>query len=126
MIINLQTRIDAIRSASQAVERHLDLQVQEFQRQLQTLQKSSNQLEIVKEHNPIKRAEEMMKRQGELAGRMDKVLSGLTGMYRPPIGEVEKRWFKELEEVRVKVQGAKGFGINRGGGLKTQVEEVSL
>lgn len=123
--MNIQNRIEALKTASQLVERHLDLQVQEFQRQLQVLKTSQDQLEIVRKHDAVKRAEGMMLRQGALAGRMDKVLSGLTAMYRPPIGEVERNWFDELEVMRVRVQGGKGWGVNRGGGLKAQVEEVS-
>lgn len=124
LISNLQQRIEAVRAASQLIENHLDLQSQEFQRQVLLLQTTSSQLDQVKSHNPVKRAEGMMVEQERLAGRMEKVLSGLTMNYRPPIGEVEKTWFDELESIKIRVQGGKGFGINRGGGLQAQIDEV--
>lgn len=125
LISALQTRIEAVRRASQAIETHLDLQAREFQRQLQLLQQTSHQLREVKEHFAVSRAEEMMREQEKLAGRMESVLGGLVGRYRPPVGEVEREWFDELEGIKVKVRGGKGFGLSRGGGLKAQAEEVS-
>lgn len=126
LIAALQIRIEAVRSASAAVERHLDLQVSEFQRQVQLLQTTSKLLADVKGHQAAERAEGMMKTQEKLVRRMDGVLGGLMGLYRPPVAEVEKRWFEELEAVKGRVQGARGFGLNRGGGMQAQVDDVSI
>lgn len=126
LIASLQGRIELVRAASASIERHLDRHAKEFQRQLQLLQQTSRDLDQVKKHEALSRAERLLSQQGKLGERMDAVLSGVTERYRPPVGEVEKRWFEELEGIRVKIKGGRGFGLSRGGGLQAQVDEVSL
>jgi nucleoporin NUP82 len=126
IIAQLQNRLAAIRSASQAIEHRVDLQIREFQRQLELLKKSSATIKALKNDDTAERAEKMLEKQDKLAERMDLVVAALSADYRPEVGEVEKRWFDELEKLRTRVYGGGGFGLSRTRGLTSQVEQVSM
>jgi nucleoporin NUP82 len=125
MIAQLQNRLAAIRSASQAIEHRVDIQIREFQRQLELLKKSSATIKALKNDDTAERAEKMLEKQDKLAERMDRVVAALSADYRPEIGEVEKKWFDELEKLRTRIHGGGGFGLSRTRGLTSQVEQVS-
>lgn len=118
----IQARIQAIRAASQAIENRLDLEVQEFQRQLQLLKDCSNRTSELKQSQTKARAQEMVETQGRLAERLDKVLTAMSAEYRPQIGEMEKKWFDELERLRARIRGG---GTQRAKGLAGRVNLVS-
>lgn len=106
----VRARADAISSASARVEARLDLQVAEHARQLQLLRataRSVSSLGSAAEKN-AERAEEVLAAQAGLGERLDAVLTALMAEHRPQIGEVERRWFDELERVRARVAGARG------------------
>lgn len=125
IIAQLQNRLAAIRSASQAIEHRVNIQIREFQRQVELLKQSSATIKALKNDDTAERAEKILEKQDKLAERMDRVVAALSADYRPEIGEVEKRWFDELEKLRTRVYGGGGFGLSRTRGLTSQVEHVS-
>jgi nucleoporin NUP82 len=126
IIAQLQSRISAIRAASQAIEHRLDLQVQEFQRQLKLLKDCSGSINSLKSSSTLDSAEKLLETQDQLSARLDGILGALSAEHRPQITEAEKRWFGELEKLRSRVNGGGGFGLLRTRGLMNQARLVSL
>ena len=118
----VQGRAQAIRAASQAVENRLDLEVQEFRRQLKLLNDCSSRISDLRRSETRARAERLMESQTVLGERLDKVLVAMAAEYRPQIGEVERKWFDELERLRIRV---KGGGSQRGKALSSRTQVVS-
>jgi nucleoporin NUP82 len=119
----LHTRIEAVRLASQAVEHRLDLQLSEFKRQIALLTECRSRIKALQDRVPLKRAETLLVNQMELADRLDRVLSSMTEEYRPKVGEVERKWFGELERLSQRVKG--GGQVKRGKALIHRAQVVS-
>ncbi|WVQ84377.1 hypothetical protein IAT38_006529 [Cryptococcus sp. DSM 104549] len=123
-----QKRIQSVCSASQTVEARLDLQVKELQRQVTTLMDSRKTVQTLQEsgEGTLARVEALIEKQEKIGKRLEGVLGNMALEYRPEIGEVEKRWFEELERLRVRVRGGVGIGkekvlANRVQVLKEQI-----
>lgn len=122
----IQSQIQAIRAASQIIERRLDLQVQELQRQLTVLKDSRAYIKSFDHKPQVDRAENLLRKQEALASRMDKILQSMPTAYRPQIAPVEQRWFDELETSRTRLYGGGGvYGLGRTRGMISRIESVS-
>nr|XP_018260420.1 uncharacterized protein I303_07339 [Kwoniella dejecticola CBS 10117]OBR82578.1 hypothetical protein I303_07339 [Kwoniella dejecticola CBS 10117] len=121
----VRNRTQAIRSGSQAVENRLDLQVKELQRQIKLLRDCQNQIADLKKNVAINRAEELLAKQQDLGSKLDGVVQKLSEEFRPDIGDSERKWFDELERLKIRVRGGSGIvGIssNKGKALITRTQ----
>jgi len=100
VISKLQSWTQQIRAASQALENHLDMCAKEFQRQIRVTKQCQGGHERIRDNKNQVRAAKLLERQGDMARRLDKVLAKLGGQYRPEVGEVERKWFEEVERLR--------------------------
>lgn len=105
----IRTRAESVRTASAAVENRLDLQVAEYARQLKLLRDSSEIIQTIVSDTKsnAEKIESMSEAQAALVERLDAVLNAMLAEYRPQIGEVERKWFDELERVRQTVSGGR-------------------
>lgn len=105
----IRARAESLRVASALVERRLDLQVAEYSRQLKLLREAAATTDDIRTRakSTAERAESMAAAQTTLVERLDSVLNAMLAEYRPQIGEVERKWFDELERVRQRVAGAR-------------------
>ena len=117
----LHTHIQAIRAESIALERHLDVQVQEYQRQLASLKRSSEAVKGLKDRRVAERVKEMEQEQARLGQRTERVLLAMQKEFRPKVGDVEARWFRELKELEGTVKG-KGREV----GMEQRARVVSI
>ncbi|KAK8849523.1 hypothetical protein IAR55_004857 [Kwoniella newhampshirensis] len=115
----VQKRTEAVRNASETVENRLDLQIQELQRQIKLLRECQEDIQQLRQSRTLSRAEEMLRKQDDLSDQLDGVLSSMTAEYKPQVGEVERKWFEELERLRMRVRGG---GVVRGKGLATRAQ----
>lgn len=122
IISQIHARTQAVRAASQAIENRLDLENQELQRQIRPVKECSSAIAELRKSQTKMRAQEMMEKQGKLGERLDKVLVAMSAEYRPQIGEVERKWFDELERLKARIRGA---GALRGKGLAGRAHVVS-
>jgi len=120
VISKLQAWTQQIRAASQALENHLDLCAKEFQRQIRVMKQCQGGYERIRDNKNQVRVAKLLEKQGHMAGRLDKVLAALGGHYRPEVGEVERKWFQEIERMRETVGSA-----GRGEGLAGRADAVS-
>lgn len=102
-----------MRTASAVVERRVDLQVAEYARQLSVLRDAAARVKATRETATAstERYEQMVVEQVALADRLDAVLSAMLAEYRPQIGQVERKWFDELDRLRQRVSG--GAAVRR-------------
>jgi nucleoporin NUP82 len=117
--------IQAIRTESMALERHLDLQVKEYQRQLHSLKLSSERVKELQERQIDKRVAKLAAQQEALGKRTERVMKSMQEDLKPKAGPKEKRWFKELSDLEGKVKGKSGFGMVREVPLEQRVRVVS-
>ncbi|WRT69531.1 uncharacterized protein IL334_006518 [Kwoniella shivajii] len=113
-------RTQAIRSASQSIENRLDLEVQELQRQIKLLRDCQDKVASLKKNIAISRAEELLDKQDRLASRLDGIVVKLSEEFRPEVGEMERKWFDELERLKVRVRG--GGVVSKGRALTTKTQ----
>lgn len=124
----VRKRAEAVRSASSAVERRLDLDIREMTRQLKELSDSSSGIDQIRTRASAnaERAHTMATYQVTLSRRLDAILSAMLSEYRPQIGDVERKWFDELERLRVRVSGGAGRRAPQGLAHKAQVLKEQL
>lgn len=104
----VSARAQAVRNGSALTERRVDLAITESARQLKSLRDASAGITSVRDRaaaNAV-RASAMAETQSSISDRLDVVLNTLLSEYRPQIGDVERKWFDELERLRARVQGA--------------------
>lgn len=121
----INARAEAVRNASARVELRVDLQVQEYTRQLKLLRETSSALGAIQDATDAQaeRTEALVEAQSSLAARLDAVLNAMLAEYRPQIGEVERKWFDELERIKAKIGGRKGIA-HRSRILQEQLDVV--
>ncbi|KAL1408218.1 hypothetical protein Q8F55_005024 [Vanrija albida] len=109
----VRAQAEAVRTASAAVERRVDLQVAEFARQLSVLRDAAARAKAARDTATAsaERYEQMVVEQVALADRLDAILSAMLAEYRPQIGQVERKWFDELDRLRQRVNG--GAAVRR-------------
>ncbi|WVQ96138.1 hypothetical protein IAU59_003240 [Kwoniella sp. CBS 9459] len=117
----VQNRAQAIRPASETIEKRLDLEVQELQRQIRLLRECQSKVQALKNHEAIARAESLLENQDKLAKRLDEVLRDMTEGFRPEIGDSERKWFDELERLRTRIRGGGGV-VSKGKALATKAQ----
>nr|XP_019009175.1 uncharacterized protein I206_05821 [Kwoniella pini CBS 10737]OCF47956.1 hypothetical protein I206_05821 [Kwoniella pini CBS 10737] len=117
----VRNRSQAIRNASQIVENRLDLQVKELQRQIKLLKECQSRVAELKKNAAITRAEELLERQESLGSNLDGVVRKLSEEFRPGIGDSERKWFDELERLRIRVRGGSGI-VGKGKALTTRTQ----
>lgn len=103
----VHARAAAVRKAAGATERRTDLAAAEYQRQLKVLGDAAARTADVRTqaaHNTA-RIQGMAEEQAALGRRLDAVLTAMMAQYRPQIGQVERKWFDELERIRQRVDG---------------------
>lgn len=106
-IVNkIQTRIHAIRQASKAIENHLDLCAKEFSRQIRLVKQCRDGVDGLQDVKAPARLARMLDRQTDLAERLERVVAAISAEYGPEIGEAEKRWFDELDKLKLTVMGS--------------------
>lgn len=107
----VNARAEAIRSASAKVEARVELQAQEYARQLALLRESQSALESIQDSSDaqVERTARLVDAQASLSARLDAVLNAMLAEYRPQIGEVERKWFDELERIKARIAGRKGI-----------------
>ncbi|WWD20148.1 hypothetical protein CI109_104624 [Kwoniella shandongensis] len=115
----VQNRSEAIRNASQTIENRLDMQVKELQRQIKLLRECQASIEQLKETKTLSRAEDLTSKQENIAERLDGVLGSMAAEYKPQVGEVERKWFEELERLKMRVRGG---GVVRGKALASRAQ----
>ena len=121
IISHIQRRIEAVRKASQAVENHLDVCFKEYSRQVRVITSTRDTLGELRDTKSQTRAVQMVEKQKNLAERLDSVVRGLTGRYRPDLGESEKRWFDELDRIGNRLRGTQSNA-----GLFARAQMVSI
>lgn len=124
----IRARAESVRAASKALEHRLDSQVAEYDRQLDLVRDAAAAIPELRSRtgSTEERTRTMAAAQTVLVERLDAVLNALLAEYRPQIGEVERKWFDELERIQQRVQGAKrvpGMG-HRAQVLKEQLDVV--
>ena len=119
----IQKQTQAVRAASQDIEHRLDLEIEEFQRQLRLLQECSHHIAEIKKSRTRGRAEKLAEAQAKLGQRMDRILAAMSAEYKPEIGELERKWFDELERLKGRIRGG---GSQRGRGLAGHVRLVGF
>ncbi|TXT13342.1 hypothetical protein VHUM_00709 [Vanrija humicola] len=109
----VRAQAEAVRTASGVVERRVDLQVAEYARQLSVLRDAAARAKETRETATAstERYEQMVVEQVALADRLDAVLSAMLAEYRPQIGQVERKWFDELDRLQQRVSG--GTAVRR-------------
>ncbi|OCF37125.1 hypothetical protein I316_01031 [Kwoniella heveanensis BCC8398] len=117
----VQSRTQAIRSASETIEKRLDLEVQEMQRQIRLLRECQSKIQALKRHEAITRAERLLENQDRLATRLDDVLRDMAEGSRPEIGSSERKWFEELERLEIRIRGGGGV-VSKGKALATKAQ----
>ncbi|KAK4686952.1 nucleoporin NUP82, partial [Tremellales sp. Uapishka_1] len=119
-------RISSIRKSSQLVQHRLDIQISEYQRQVKMLTESSRKIRDVRDVNrdTTDRAERLLDEQEKLMGRLERVIAVMTAEYKPEVGPVERRWFEELERLKLRVAGGKRSMMSRAAVLKEQLDVV--
>ncbi|OCF77935.1 hypothetical protein I204_01939 [Kwoniella mangroviensis CBS 8886] len=115
----VRQRTQAIRSGSQSIENRLDLQVKELQRQIKLLKDSQAKISNLKKNTSISRAEGLLAKQEQLGNKLDGLVGRLTEEFKPELGEQEKRWFEELDRLKVRVRGGSGV-VSKGKSLNTK------
>lgn len=109
-IINaLQSRSQGVAAVSQSIEHRLDVQVREYQRQIRLLTDASGRIREMEKLSATSRIEKCLKTQEELGGRLDTLLGRMAQDHRPQIGDVERKWFSELERLKARVKGHTGL-----------------
>jgi len=112
----MQFQIEAIRTASKAIENHLDLCAREFHRQIRAVKQCRTAIDGLegKGKAPVK-VFRMLERQEQLMERLDKVMDVMSNEYQPEVGEVEKKWFDELETLKGRPESlaAKAKAVSR-------------
>lgn len=121
----VNARAEQIRTASAKVEARVDLQAQEYARQLSLLRESQAALAAIQADTDKQadRTEELVEQQAALSARLDAVLNAMLAEFRPQIGEVERKWFDELERISTRINGRKGIA-HRAKILKEQLDVV--
>ncbi|WVF68598.1 hypothetical protein IAT40_003367 [Kwoniella sp. CBS 6097] len=117
----VQNRAQVIRSASETIEKRLDLEVQELQRQIRLLRECQSKIQALKNHEAITRAEGLLENHDRLANRLDGVLRDMAEGFRPEIGDSERKWFDELERLRTRIRGGGGV-VSKGKALATKAQ----
>lgn len=118
---------ETIRAGS-TVQGRLDLQIKELERQLDKLADVTELVRGIQGEKGLgARVERVLDVQGELIGRMDKVLQRLMDRHQPVLSEHERKWFEELGRLEKDVTGGAGGGSeDRGLALRTQTVGVFL
>ena len=111
IITRIQSQIQAIRTASKAIENHLDLCAKEFHRQIRAVKQCQTGIQGLRDNKAPVKIFRMLERQEKLAERLDKVLGAMSSEYQPELAEVERKWLDELERLKEKVEGPKGVGL---------------
>ncbi|WWD04287.1 hypothetical protein V865_002356 [Kwoniella europaea PYCC6329] len=115
----VRQRTQSIRNGSQNIENRLDLQVKELQRQIKLLKDSQAKISNLKKNTSISRAEELLAKQEQLSNKLDALVGRLTEEFKPELGEQEKKWFEEIEKLKVRVRGGSGM-VSKGKSLNTK------
>ncbi|KAL7421188.1 hypothetical protein Q5752_004073 [Cryptotrichosporon argae] len=120
----LRDRLDAVRTSSQALEEHVDVLALEVQRHLSLLKECSARIGEMHARRALERVDAIVAAQAKLGDRLDRVLADLMSEYRPQIGEVEQKWFDELDRLRARVGTGKAGLAQRTQLLKEQLAAV--
>ncbi|KIR68697.1 hypothetical protein I314_01120 [Cryptococcus bacillisporus CA1873] len=102
---HVHAQAQRIRAASQTVENRLDLQVQELQLHARLLAQCRQDVSDLQKSETLDRIESLIRRQESIQKRVEKMLAILALEYKPFVGYGERRWFKELEEMEMKLNG---------------------
>ncbi|WVQ73284.1 hypothetical protein IAR50_002852 [Cryptococcus sp. DSM 104548] len=103
----IQARMQLVRSASQAVENRLDLQIQELARHAKLIAQCRADVSSLTGGETLDRADKLLQRQENIQKRVEKVLGDLS-VGRQQDGELgvgERRWFSELDRMDFRVNG---------------------
>ncbi|WWC92973.1 uncharacterized protein L201_007936 [Kwoniella dendrophila CBS 6074] len=115
----VRNRTQSLRTASQNVENRLDLQVKELQRQIKLLKECQAKVSTLKRNLAIQRAEELLNKQEQLSTKLDGLVNKLSEEFKPEVGEQERKWFDELERLKLRVRGGSGI-VSKGKALTTK------
>lgn len=102
---HVHAQAQRIRAASQTVENRLDLQVQELQLHARLLAQCRQDVSDLQKSETLDRIESLIRRQEGIQKRVEKMLAILALGYKPLVGYGERRLFKELEEMAMKLNG---------------------
>ncbi|ORY34904.1 hypothetical protein BCR39DRAFT_515491 [Naematelia encephala] len=116
---HLQSCVRRVLEISGVIEQRLDLEIQEYQRQIRVLKECQVKIAGMKEPARLGRVEALLEEQASLSDRLDRVVTALAGEYRPQLGEVEKKWFEELERLKMRIRGG---ALSRGKGMSGKVQ----
>jgi len=105
IITRIQSQIQSIRSASKIIENHLDLCAKEFHRQIRAVKQCRAGVEELREDQTSVKIRNMLERQERLAARLDTAVGVMSTEHQPQVGEVERKWFDELERLRYRIDG---------------------
>ncbi|OWZ47967.1 hypothetical protein C356_02682 [Cryptococcus neoformans c45] len=102
---HVHAQAQRIRTASQTVENRLDLQTQELQRHARQLAECRQDVSSLQKSETLGRIESLIRRQEGIQKRVEKMLGDMALEYKPHVGDGERKWFKELEEMEMKLSG---------------------
>lgn len=120
---HVHAQAQRIRTASQTVENRLDLQTQELQRHARQLAECRQDVSSLQKSETLGRIESLIRRQEGIQKRVEKMLGDMALEYKPYVGDGERKWFKELEEMEMKLSGDSENAKNS---LTDKVQSVSL
>ncbi|CCJ29972.1 unnamed protein product [Pneumocystis jirovecii] len=89
--------------------RRLELQGQEFTRQLEKLYTLKDKIDIITSKTSSERLKNAIDNQKILQKRADQILQKLVKSHSPTLSDHEKKWFNELKRIKMKTYGNKGF-----------------
>ncbi|KAG5519929.1 hypothetical protein PMAC_000206 [Pneumocystis sp. 'macacae'] len=89
--------------------RRLELQGQEFTRQLEKLYTLKDKIDIITSKSSSERLKNAIDNQKILQKRADQILQKLIKSHSPTLSDYEKKWFNELKRIKMKTYGNKGF-----------------
>lgn len=105
---HVHAQAQRIRTASQAVENRLDLQVEELQRHARLMAECRQEVASLQKSETLGRIESLIRRQEGIQKRVEKMLGDMALEYKPHVGDGERKWFKELQEMEMKLNGDSG------------------
>ena len=109
----LQERAQAIRSASGALENHLDLCIQESQRQIRALKECRDNIDAMRDSKSGPRVVRLLDKQVVTAKKLDQVVESMVEKFKPEVGDAEQKWFDELGRLSAKVRHGQSSMVNR-------------
>lgn len=102
-----------LQRAAAKIDKRLNMQQKEFERQVSTLRDLYDRLQVVRSNDAKVAQEEKLKElhhtHAKLRLRIDEQLHKLTSTYQPDLSNEEKEWVNKLEDLSKQIDGDSGY-----------------